>query len=89
MGLGILFYNKSTLIAFEKGLTMRNALTSGMTKAELSNLTITELRLKVSNLNRENKNSITWSIISLIVFFLPFLIGGITLFGIINLIVKY
>jgi hypothetical protein len=73
MGLGILFYNKSTLIAFEKGLTMRNALTSGMTKAELSNLTIIELRIKVSNLKRANKNSITWAIISLTVFFAPFL----------------
>jgi hypothetical protein len=88
MGLGILFYNKSTLIAFEKGLTMRNALTSGMTKAELSNLTIIELRIKVSNLKRANKNSITWAIISLTVFFAPFLIGGTTLFGIIKLILK-
>ena len=88
MGLGILFYRKSTLIAFEKGLTMRNALTSGMTKTELSNLTITELRLKVSNFDKGNRNSLNWSLISLIVFFVPFLIGGITLFGIVNLIVK-
>ena len=88
MGLGILFYTKSTLIAFEKGLTMRNALTSGMTKTELSNLTISEIRTKVSNFNKAEKSSITWSIISLSVFFLPFLIGGITLFGIVNLIIK-
>ena len=88
MGLGIIFYRKSTLIAFEKGLTMRNTLTSGMTKTELSNLTITELRLKVSNFDKGNRNSLNWSLISLVVFFVPFLIGGITLFGIINLIVK-
>jgi hypothetical protein len=88
MGLGILFHRKSTLIAFERGLTMRNALTSGMTKTEISNLTVAELRVKVSNKTKRNKNSLVWSIISLVVFFLPFLTGAILLHTIINILVK-
>lgn len=88
MGLGILFFRKSTLTAFKKGQTMRNALTCGLTKTELSNLTVSEIREKVSNQSSGNKNAFLWSIISLIVFFLPFFIGIIALIGILNLIGK-
>ncbi|WP_070786786.1 hypothetical protein [Flavobacterium crassostreae] len=85
MGLGILFHRKSTLKAFANGLTMRNSITCGMTKAEISNLTVAEIRVKVSNQNSTNKSPLFWSIISLIIFFLPFFLGGILLIGIINL----
>ncbi len=81
MGLGILFHRKSTFIAFEKGLTMRNAITCGMTKTEISNLTLAELRVKVSNQTKGNKNLLIWSIISLLVFFLPFFIVATVLLG--------
>lgn len=86
MGLGVLFFRKSTIKSFEKGLTMRNALTCGITKTEINNLTIQELRNKVSNQTKINKKFINWSIISLIVFFLPFLSLVIMSITVINLI---
>ena len=81
MGLGILFHRKSTSIAFKKGLTMINAITYGMTKTEISNLTVAELRVKISNQSRGNKNLLIWSIISLLVFFLPFFIVATVILG--------
>jgi hypothetical protein len=86
MGLGVLFHNSTTMLAFEKGLTMRNALTSGMTKTEISNLTIGELREKVSNQPQGNGNRFFWSSISLIVFFIPFVVCGVLIFGITRII---
>ncbi len=44
MGLGILFYTKSTLKAFNEGLTMHNALTSGLTKDDIYKLTVADLQ---------------------------------------------
>ena len=87
MGLGVLFHRKTTMVAFEKGLTMRNAITSGMTKTEISNLTVAELRQKVSNQSNRNENPIIWTILSLVIFFLPFLIGIIIIFGITKILV--
>ncbi|MBE0392211.1 hypothetical protein HNQ02_003154 [Flavobacterium sp. 7E] len=85
MGLGVLFHRKSTLKAFTNGRTMRNALTCGLTKSEICNLTVAAIRAKVSNQNNTNKSFLLWSTISLIIFFLPFVLGGIVLIEIINL----
>ncbi|NRT10741.1 hypothetical protein [Flavobacterium sp. 14A] len=85
MGLGVLFYNKSTLKAFENGLTMRNALTCGIKKIDITKLTVAEIRVKVSNQIDTNKSPILWSIISLIIFFLPFVLGLMLLVSIVNL----
>lgn len=83
MGLGVLFYNKSTLNAFQKGLTMQNGLTSGLTKNEIFALTVSELQQTLSNKPKSEKNPFWWSVISLIVFVFPFFIGFFFVFTII------
>ena len=75
MGLGIIFYRKSTLNAFKKGLTMNNAIVSGITKDEMNELSVAELRNVLSNKPKRNTNSTIWSLISLVVFIFPFAIG--------------
>lgn len=86
MGLGILFYNKSTLEAFRRGLTMHNGLASGLTKKEIFELTVAELRMKLSDKPKSNKKAWVWSVISLVVFIFPFLVGLAGLFAIIKLV---
>lgn len=76
MGLGVVFYTKSTLDSFKKGLTMKNALTSGLSKNKLNTITVGELQKVVSNKPKSNKNSFLWSIISLFVFISPLLLFG-------------
>jgi hypothetical protein len=82
MGLGILFYTQSTVSAFRKGLTMRNALTCGLTKQEIYRLTVAELQKELSDKPRSNKRPFLWSAISLLVFFMPFILVllGVLLF---------
>jgi hypothetical protein len=49
MGLRIVFHKKSTLNSFEKELTIKNAVTSGMTKYEMDKLTVAKLTRMLSN----------------------------------------
>jgi hypothetical protein len=85
MGLGVLFYPKNVLKSFKQGLTMRNALTCGLTKAEIFNFTVTDLQKFLSNRPNNNKSPILWMTISFIVFLTPFVIGLLVLWTIIKL----
>ncbi len=75
MGLGVVFYPITILEFFKKGLTMRNALTSGITKEEQLSLTISKLQERVSNLPISPMNPYLWMGISFLVFVSPFVIG--------------
>jgi hypothetical protein len=85
MGLGVVFYSKSTYDSFQKGLTMRNALTSGLTKNEINSLTVTELQKIVSKQPKNDKNPILWVTISFIVFITPFIVGLLSIWTILKL----
>jgi hypothetical protein len=73
MGLGVLFYPKTTFAAFTSGLTMNNVLRSGLTKNEINNLTVTDLQRALSNKSARYKSSFLWAFTSLVVFLFPFL----------------
>ena len=75
MGLGVVFYNKSTLAAFSKGLTMHNSLASGLTKNEIFSMSVAELQKTLSGKPKALKNPLLWSVLSLVVFISPFIIG--------------
>lgn len=75
MGLGVLFYPKSVLKSFRKGLTMRNALTCGLTKKEIFNFSVTDLQQFLSNRPSNNKSPFLWMTISFIIFISPFVFG--------------
>jgi hypothetical protein len=75
MGLGVLFYPKNVLMAFKRGLTMNNALTSGLTKNELFSYPVLHLRNILGNKPKSDRNPYLWMIISFLIFVLPFLIG--------------
>lgn len=75
MGLGVLFYPKSTIQAFRRGLTMRNALTCGISKSELLNFGVKEFKTRISNQPNTNKKLNNWMIISLVIFLMPFVLG--------------
>jgi hypothetical protein len=72
MGLGVLIYPKTVLKSFRQGQTMKNALTSGLSKTELLNLSVYELKSYVSNKPKNDSTLYFWMPISLIVFLLPF-----------------
>ena len=73
MGLGTLFYPSSVYQAFQKGLTMRNALTCGLTKVQIFELPLEELKTRLNGYPRRDKNPFLWMMISLVVFLTPFL----------------
>jgi hypothetical protein len=75
MGLGVIFYPKNTFESFKRGLTMDNALTCGLTKTELFNISVSELRILMSDKPNRNKNPYFWMFFSSIVFIMPFIIG--------------
>lgn len=75
MGLGVLFYPSSVLNSFRQGLTMRNALTCGLTKTEIYNYSVTDLKTLLSNRPSNNKSPFLWMTISFIVFISPFIVG--------------
>lgn len=85
MGLGVLFYPRSILKAFKQGLTMKNAVTCGLTKTEMYELPVTELRNILSNKPGSNRNPFVWMAISLLVFAFPFVIGILSIWTIVNL----
>lgn len=75
MGLGVVFYTANTFKSFKQGLTMNNALTCGLSKNEIYNLSIPELKRLLSNKPRSKKSPFVWMFISLAVFLTPFVIG--------------
>ena len=85
MGLGVLFYPTTTLKSFKKGLTMRNALTCGLTKAEIFNYSVPGLQKFLSDKPSNDKNPILWMMISFMVFLTPFVFGLLGLWTIIKL----
>jgi len=86
MGLGVFFYTESTLTSFKKGLTMKNALSCGLTKNEINVLTVVELQSALSDKPKSKKNIIFWSVFSLVIFILPFVVGAVSVFTIIKLL---
>lgn len=85
IGLGVLFYPVSTLKAFKQGLTMKNAMTCGLTKPEMYQLSVADLRNIWSNKTGNNSNPFVWMTISLCVFALPFIIGILSIWIIVTL----
>jgi hypothetical protein len=86
MGLGVLFYPSSVLKSFKQGLTMNNALTCGLSKNEIYELSVTDLRAFLSNKPKRNKNPYVWMMLSFLIFLLPFLIGLSIIFIIIKVV---
>ncbi|WP_268849350.1 hypothetical protein [Flavobacterium aestivum] len=72
MGLGVLIYPKTVLKSFRQGQTMKNAFTSGLSKMELLNLSVCDLKSYVSNKPQNDNTLYFWIPISLIIFLLPF-----------------
>ena len=84
MGLGVVFYPKTVWQSFQRGLTMSNALTSGLSKTELYQLTVAELREKLSNQPHRNRSAFAWMFISFLVFIAPFVVGVLMIFAILQ-----
>jgi hypothetical protein len=81
MGIGVVFYPKSTFQAFQKGLSMNNALTCKLSKQEMFSLPVNELKVKFqrTNLEKNNRNFILWASLSVFVWIFPLLLGLIYL----------
>jgi hypothetical protein len=77
MGLGAVFYPSNVLTSFKKGLTMRNGLTSGLTKEVIFKLPVSELKSQLNNYHKSDKNLYLWFILSIIIFVFPFLMGSL------------
>lgn len=86
MGLGVLLYPRSVLKAFKQGQTMKNALTCGLGKNEIYQLSVADLRNKLSNKPRNNKNPFVWMAISLLVFILPLVIGMLSVWAVVSIL---
>jgi len=86
MGLGVLFYPSSVLKSFRIGLTMNNALTCGLSKNEIYELSILDLRQFLSNKPKRNKNPYLWMFFSFLIFLMPFIIGIFIVWAIITIL---
>lgn len=86
MGLGVLFYPTSVLKSFRQGLTMRNALSCGLTKSELFALSVADLKAFLSNRPNTHKSPFLWLIISSLVFISPFIVGILIFWAILQLV---
>jgi hypothetical protein len=75
MGLGVVFYPKSVYQSFKRGQNMRNALTSNLSREELFNLPVDELRNRLSNHASTGKSPFFWMTVSFIIFISPFMLG--------------
>lgn len=85
MGLGVVFYPKTVLKSFKKGLTMRNALTCGLSKAEIFQFPLVDFQDFLSNKPSNNKNPYVWMAIGFSVFISPFVIAFLSFWGIYKL----
>ncbi|GAB2562683.1 hypothetical protein [Spirosoma areae] len=77
MAVGVMLYPKHSYQAFQAGLSMKSAFTSGLSKQEMYSLTIDQLRsrLRRTEAEIENRSYYLWAGLSLLVWFSPFLIG--------------
>ncbi len=74
-GLGAVFYTVNVFKSFKTGLVMRNAFTSGLTKEEISELSLSKLKSRLSGFSESDKNPYLWLALSVFVFVFPFLLG--------------
>ena len=86
MGFGVIFYPKTIFFSFKKGLNMRNAFRCNLTKEQILPLRIIDLRNQLSNFSKSHKNIYFWMGISLFVFFIPFIISGVFILIILNIV---
>lgn len=77
MAVGVMLYPSQTHRAFQTGLQMKNALIGGLTKQEMYQLSLAELRVRLQRTESEfvNRSYFVWASISLLVWWSPFLIG--------------
>lgn len=85
MGLGVLFYPAAVLKSFNQGLTMNNALTCGLSKAEIYKLTILDFIAFISNKPKSNKNPYAWMFFAFVIFLTPIAIGTFFVWTMVNL----
>jgi hypothetical protein len=86
MGLGTVFYPKTTIEYFKKGLTMRNALNSGLSKTEILNFKVSDLIIQLSNQPKTDKSLVFWMVTSFLVFISPFIVLFLLIKNIIQII---
>jgi hypothetical protein len=81
MGIGLVFYPKSTYAAFQAGLTMSSAFTAGLSKHDMYSLSVDELRVKFqqSPSKIQPKSYLFWAVASLATWLAPFVFGVIIL----------
>lgn len=75
MGVGVVFYRRDVFNSFQRGLTMNNALTCGIAKDEMLQLTVSELHEKLSNQPSHNRSVHFWIVVSFLVLIAPFIAG--------------
>ncbi|RYC68154.1 hypothetical protein [Spirosoma sordidisoli] len=77
MAVGVMLYPKHSYNAFQAGLSMKSAFTSGLTKQEMYSLTIDQLRsrLCLPQAHIVTRSYYAWASLSLLVWFGPFLLG--------------
>lgn len=77
MAVGVMLYPRRSYRAFQAGLRMKNALTGGLTKQEMYQVNLDELRLRLQRTESElvHRSYFVWAGLSLLVWWSPFLIG--------------
>ncbi len=85
MGVGVVFYPRHVFNSFQRGLTMNNALTCNISKEEIIQFTVAELKEKLSNQPKHHRNVYYWMAISFLVLIAPFIAGFGFVIGILQL----
>lgn len=79
MAVGVMLYPRRSQQAFEVGLLMKSALTGGLSKQEMYQMTLSELKLRLRRTESEfvHRSYVVWAGLSLLVWWSPFLSGFI------------
>jgi hypothetical protein len=81
LGIGVVFYPKSTYAAFQAGLKTKSSFTGGLSKSEMLVSTVDDLRIRLrsSASGLLNRHYFFWAGLGLAVWTVPFLIGLLAL----------
>lgn len=77
MAVGVMFYPRHSYNAFQAGLRMRSAFTSGFSKQEMYSLGVGQLRSQLCRTQSDivARSYYVWASLSLLVWFGPFILG--------------
>lgn len=79
LALGVVFFPRATRVAFQNGLTMRNAFVCGLSEAEMLGMSVSALREKLETGVYTGRSYFLWALLSVSLVAIPAVLGVLVL----------